>query len=187
MSSVFVFSPSRGSSADIICSCIIIQATASPQGSPAETELLFLYIYPVIAHAPCASLWSCLSLSLSRMPNMVVRDTSDGWGRTQSKTGCMAQELLWFKALSWSLRMVIPECPLGHSDSIDCCGDQTILTLDRNEKELIKRSAEPSGLKKCARHHCGNTSSLRRDQPYWMKWQFGKCRNTARMQIYNLY
>lgn len=27
----------QGSSTDIICSCIIIQATASPQGSPAET------------------------------------------------------------------------------------------------------------------------------------------------------
>lgn len=44
----------QGSSTDIICSCIIIQATASPRGSPAETWSLSL----------SASIYLFLSLSL---------------------------------------------------------------------------------------------------------------------------
>lgn len=47
---VFVSSRWQGSSNDIICSCIIIQATDSPQGSPAETKPLSIYLSPSAWH-----------------------------------------------------------------------------------------------------------------------------------------
>lgn len=47
---VFVSSRWQGSSNDIICSHIIIQATDSPQGSPAETKPLSIYLSPSAWH-----------------------------------------------------------------------------------------------------------------------------------------
>lgn len=150
---VFVFSLWQGSSTDIICSCIIIQATASPQGSPAETKPLSSYLSPSAWHF----------LSCSRLLCMAECDTSDGWVWTQPQTGCMAQDLFFavsgFVFALWSHQLVPLERTLSHSER-GLLQWKKKFSRVKKWKDLIKRSAKPSGLYKCVLHPCGNTSSL---------------------------
>ena len=88
---VFVFSRWLGSSADIICSCIIIQATASPQGSPAETKPLSPYL-SIYLSPP-----SFLFLSQGCRVWLRVTPVMD---EHNLRLSCMAQDPLWFQGLS---------------------------------------------------------------------------------------
>lgn len=110
---VFVFSLWQGASTDIICSCIIIQATASPQGSPAETKPLSSYLSPSAWHF----------LSCSRLLCMAECDTSDGWVWTQPQTVCMARDLFavsGFVFALWSHQLVPRNAPSVTQNGVYC-------------------------------------------------------------------
>lgn len=109
---VFVFWWWQGSSADIICICIIIQATASPQGSPAETKPLSICLSP--------SAWRSLPLL-----TVVYGKVWHQWWMSSNTTsdwlhGPGSLAVRGFVSALWSHRLVLLECTLSHSDGFYC-------------------------------------------------------------------